>query len=256
MKERSRKGPKILLGILIFLSSIGIVYTLVQIGIWLWDNHKLSEEMKKIALSATVTTIEEKAQEETVSFLEVNFSELEKINDEVVAWVSIPETNIDYPVVQHSDNDYYLDHSFNRSKNGAGWVFMDYHNKREEQDRNVVLYAHARKDGSMFGTLKNVLTSQWLENEENHIIKMSTKNENSLWQIFSVYRVPEVTDYIQTEFANDEQFQKFLDIIQQRSLYDFNTTLDGEDRVLTFSTCYNSKERLVVHAKLVNTMKK
>ena len=78
-----------------------------------------------------------------------------------------------------------------------------------------------------------------------------TEKENTLWQIFSVYKIVEESYYITTDFASDSEYQEFLDTIKGRSLYDFNTTLTTDDKVLTLSTCYSDTERTVVHAKLI-----
>ena len=103
----------------------------------------------------------------------------------------------------------------------------------------------------MFGTLKYVLNNGWLNDTNNFVIKISTEQENSLWQIFSAYHIPTTSDYIQTEFDDDNSYQAFLDIIKNRSAYNFNTNINSTDNILTLSTCYNSSEKMVVHAKLI-----
>ena len=180
-----------------------------------------------------------------MNYMEVDFSNLIKRNKETVAWISVNETNINYPVVQHSDNEYYLNHSFNHSKNEAGWVFMDYRNQAQTFQQNTILYAHGRKNGSMFGTLKNTLNKNWYQNPNNHIVKVSTPFENSLWQVFSIYKIETTNDYIQTDFSNETSFLTFIHKISDRSIYKFPTTVNGNDKILTLSTCFNEKEKIV-----------
>lgn len=103
----------------------------------------------------------------------------------------------------------------------------------------------------MFGSLSKVFRSERHTNKDNHIIRISTETENTLWQIFSVYKIEEESYYITTEFRNDEKYMEFLNTLESRSLYDFNTTLSSEDRILTLSTCYDDILRTVVHAKLI-----
>ena len=70
-----------------------------------------------------------------------------------------------------------------------------------------------------------------------------------------MYRIPVTSDYLQTNFSNDDIFLKFLNKLKKRSIYDFKTTVSATDQILTLSTCYNKKERLVMHAKLIKSQK-
>ena len=128
---------------------------------------------------------------------------------------------------------------------------MNNSNNKDLTSKNNILYAHRRLDKTMFGSLSKVLKEDWYTNKDNHIIRLSTEKENTLWQIFSVYKIVEESYYITTDFASDSEYQEFLDTIKGRSLYDFNTTLTTDDKVLTLSTCYSDTERTVVHAKLI-----
>ena len=182
--------------------------------------------------------------------INVNFNELKEKNDETVAWIQVNGTNINYPVVQASNNDYYLTHSFNKSRNDAGWVFMDYRNTLKD-DKNTIIYAHARLDKTMFGSLHNIIDEDWLNDSSNYVVKLSTPYENTLWQVFSVYIIPTTNDYLQTEFYSGEDFNSFTTMLINRSYYNFNTTVSPTDRMLTLSTCWNNDEKLVLHAKLI-----
>ena len=158
---------------------------------------------------------------------------------------------MNYPFVQTNDNKYYLNHSFNKSKNSAGWVFMDYRNNISVLDKNTIIYAHGRLDNTMFGSLKNILTSGWLNNKNNYIVKLSTEYENNLWQVFSVYKIKTTNDYLQISFISNESFLEFTDKLIKRSDFNFNTKVNENDKILTLSTCYNEKEKVVLHAKLI-----
>ena len=128
---------------------------------------------------------------------------------------------------------------------------MDYRNSSDLDNKNTILYAHSRLDKTMFGSLSKTLKQSWYSNKDNHIIRLSTEKENTLWQIFSVYKIEEESYYITTKFNSDTAYQNFLDTIKERSLYDFHTNLTVNDRILTLSTCYSDTERTVVHAKLI-----
>ena len=183
--------------------------------------------------------------------IDVDINKLKGKNSDTVGWINVNNTNINYPYVQYKDNDYYLNHSYDKSYNEAGWVFMDYRNDSNLNNKNTILYAHSRLDKTMFGSLSKTLKSNWYTNKDNHIIRLSTENENTLWQIFSVYKIKEESYYITTSFASDSKYQEFLNTIKGRSLYDFNTNITSDDKILTLSTCYSDTERTVVHAKLI-----
>jgi sortase B len=188
--------------------------------------------------------------------INVNFSELQKKNSDTIAWINVNNTNINYPIVQTTNNNYYLTHSFNKKENEAGWVFMDYRNNQDFTDKNTIIYAHSRLNKTMFGSLSKVLKESWYKNKDNYIIRISTPTENSSWQIFSVYKIKTETYYLTTNFINNNDYEKFLIILKNRSKYNFNTNISIQDEILTLSTCYSDTERTVVHAKLIKKEKR
>lgn len=186
-----------------------------------------------------------------VKMLNVNFDKLSKVNNETVAWLKVPGTKINYPVVHHNDNDFYLNHTFDKSENSVGWVFLDQRNNGYLTNRNNVIYAHGRLDNVMFGTLKNVLKKSWYTDESNRIIKTSTPTHNDLWEVFSVYTIKAESYYIRTGFESNLDFYNFITTITDRSIYDFGVTVSFTDKILTLSTCYNDETRIVLHARLI-----
>lgn len=187
-----------------------------------------------------------------MNLLEVDFNDLLAKNSDTIGWIQVQGTNINYPIVQTTNNDYYLNHAFDKTENKAGWVYMDYRNNAVEFNQNTIIYAHSRYNGTMFGSLKNILNSSWYTNKENHIIRLSTPTENTMWQVFSVYTIPKESYYITPSFPTDESYQEFLNTIKGRSEVDFSGTVSIGDKVLTLSTCKdNFGNRIVMHAKLI-----
>ena len=245
----------------------GLGYSGYKIYEWVTDSASTHDQTTKINDVVKTAEIEDNDKTQIISagepddapywkylhtnLLDVDFTELRKINNETAGWIQLGGTNINYPFVQATNNDFYLKHSFDKSYNTAGWIFEDFRNKNDGTDKNTILYAHGRNDGSMFGTLRTILTNGWLNNSNNYYVRTVNDTESSLWQVFSVYRVPTTTDYIQTAFASDKQFEKFLDTIKNRSAKDFGATVATTDKILTLSTCWNDKERVVLHAKLI-----
>ena len=115
-----------------------------------------------------------------MNLLEVDFNDLLTKNSDTVGWIEVKGTNINYPIVKTTDNSYYLSHAYDKSKNEAGWVFMDYRNNAINFDQNTIIYAHSRYNGTMFGSLKNILSSSWYTNKNNYIIRLSTPTENTM----------------------------------------------------------------------------
>ena len=102
-----------------------------------------------------------KNDEEVKVEYNVDFKGLKEKNSDTVAYLKVKGTSIDYVVLKGEDNEFYLKHNFNKEKNVSGWVFADFHNKFDGMDKNIVIYAHNTRDGSMFGTLKSVLNEDW-----------------------------------------------------------------------------------------------
>lgn len=186
----------------------------------------------------------------SMKMIDVDFEDLSTKNNDVIGWIQVPGTNIDYPFVQTKDNKFYLNHSFDKSYNDAGWIFMDYRNNNLS-DKNNILYGHARKDGTMFGSLKKTIKKDWFNNKDNHIVKISTPTENSIWQIFSIYYIETESYYITVNFKDDVEFQKYIDKSLSRSVYKFDANVNIADTILTLSTCYGETKKLVLQAKLI-----
>lgn len=180
------------------------------------------------------------------------FSTLQEINKDTVGWLTVNNTRIDYPVVQAKDNDYYLKRDYYQSKNRHGWIFMDYRNNPDELNENTIIYGHNLANQTMFGTLRYVLNSYWYKKSANQIITFNTPNENMKFQIFSIYTIPTTNDYLDITFPTTDVFQAYIDLVKGRSIYDFNTEVTTDDKILTLSTCANGNDkRLVIHAKLI-----
>ena len=188
-----------------------------------------------------------------INFLNVNLNYYSQKNSETVAWIQINGTKINYPVVQHSDNDFYLEHDIYKRNTKNGWIFGDYRNNFENFNNNTIIYGHNLINGTMFGTLPKLLNKNWFSNPNNHYIKLSTKNTNTVWQIFSVYKITPTTDYLQTRFNSTIIYQNFLNTLKNRSEYNFNLDLNYSDKIITLSTCDNTgTKRVAIHAKLIN----
>ena len=191
------------------------------------------------------------------TMISVDFDELKRINPDTKGWIYVNNTNVNYPFVQGGDNEFYLNHSYDKTYNVAGWLFADYKSDFNNFLKNTVIYGHGRVDQVMFGSLERVLDESWYTNKENQIIKLSTTEKNTLWQIVSIYTIPSESYYLTHTFENDASYQKFIDTMLSRSIYDFGINVTSKDKLLTLSTCldYNGN-RIVIQAKLIKEQKR
>ena len=185
-------------------------------------------------------------------FLNKNIKKLMSENQDTKGWIQINNTNIDYPIVQSDDNDFYLNHSFDKSKNKSGWIYLDFRNNLDNLNKNTIIYGHNRQDNSMFGDLDKFLQADWSLDEENNLIKISSLKYNTIWQIFSVYTISKENYYLTVSFISNDSYYNFLKKIKKRSQIDYNTSVNVDDKILTLSTCKdNFGHRIVIHAKLL-----
>ena len=241
---------------LIIFGIIGLVSAFLVYNYYESDRKvtKIQNELKEV-MEEDKTTEEVEDEEPTNSFESTYINSYDKlldINSDTVGWLTVKNTNIDYPVVRTTDNDYYLNRNFYKEKDPNGWVFMDYRNSIDELGRHTIIYAHNRYySGVMFGSLNNVTKWKWYSVKDNWDITFNTLYENHTWRIFSIYSIDVTSDYLYTTFESDESYQTFIDLIKNRTDIKFTTEVDKDDKILTLSTCLNGDRRLVVHAVLV-----
>ncbi len=251
MKEQGIKNKsikEIFLNILILLFIIILIISIVCIAKWFMDNKENEEIADKV--SEAIIEINENKDEEKE--YKVDFEKLKEINNQIVAYLKVNGTKIEYAVVQAKDNSYYLRRSLDKRYNVGGSIFMDYKNKLDGTDKNVVIYGHNMKNDSMFGTLKNILKEEWYNNEENYIVNLTTEKEERKYMVFSVYKIKNEDYYIDTEFKENE-FREFINTLKDRSIKDFGIEVDEKDNILTLSTCAdNDAYRIVLHAKQID----
>ena len=268
--KKKSKSFKVSTIIVFILSLACIITACILIFFWIYNNNKSEKIAEEITKITPIEEVEDNDNTELINPPEVNsqndywdfiklplinvdFSELLKRNSDTVGWINVNNTNINYPVVQTNNNDDYLHKAFDGSKNQAGWIFADYRNDMENFDKNTIIYGHSRLNKTMFGSLFNVLNESWYSNKYNQIIRFSTPTENTMWQVFSVYKIDLESYYLQVDFDNDSQYLEFLNTLKSRSKYDFNVSLNENDKIITLSTCSDAAGtgRIVLHAKLI-----
>lgn len=226
-----------------------------------FDALKTNQKIEDLIAVGDVTDFDEKqgsddelSAEQTSAFLDVDLTALKAENADVKGWLKVSGTNVNYPFLQANNNRYYLERSFDRSYNSAGWVFLDYRNDANLRDKNNIIYAHGRLDRTMFGSLRELRTDALENPEKEFIIKTRTETEMANWRIFSVYIVPTTSDYLETTFRTETEFKNFINMLTGRSEVDFKVEANENDQILTLSTCYGTDTKLVVHGVKIKSL--
>lgn len=179
-----------------------------------------------------------------------DFGYLQGLNGDVIAWIQIPGTRINYPIVRGSDNEFYLTHTFAGEENTSGAIFMDAAITDEFDDKNPIIYGHNLKSGYMFSRLNRYARRGFWD--ANRFIYITTPEGLSIYQVFSAYQAAADADIYYFGFGSDDIFQEYLDRIASYSIYDAGISVNKEDSIITLSTCANdTTQRFVVHAKRV-----
>lgn len=246
-KSKSKNTPSIMYLIIMLVFVSMFIFSLIKIIEWLKDNKARDKVIEEIQDTCFIDE-----GKEDIEKYSIDFKKLKEKNADTVAWIKINGTDIKYPVVKTNNNEYYLNHGFDKSENGAGWVFMDYRNIGDTTDDNMIIYGHNRRDGGMFGTLKNILTEEWQNNKENLTIPFVSEKIKKEYKVFSVYKIEKEDYYITTKFNTSEEFGSFIENIKSRSIKDFGVDVTKDDKILTISTCANNNNyRVVLHAKKI-----
>ncbi len=194
---------------------------------------------------------ETESTSEKDGLLQIDWDGLKNENTEIIGWIHIPGAGISYPLLQGSDNSYYLTHLPTKEYAISGSIFMDCHNKPDLSDNNTIIYGHNMKDGTMFAALDEYQDTALYEQFPYFYIYLPEGNYE--YQIFSCYTG--WTDGIAYRYSFPEKrdFQHFIETLQSNAAYETGITLRPEDRIVTLSTCTNTNRnhRYLIHGKLI-----
>lgn len=166
---------------------------------------------------------------------DMDFSALRQQNPDVLGWILIPGTRVSYPVVQGTDNSYYLDHTWRGGKNSVGAIFMDYRNSGDLSDFNTIIYGHRMNNRSMFGTLSQYKSrSYW---QAHPYVYLTDDSGTHRYEIFAAGEVSVDSDVYRLGLRSSSGRQSFLDSCLSLSALNTGVTPHVYDKVLTLSTC-------------------
>lgn len=174
------------------------------------------------------------------------------INEDMVGWFKIEDTVIDYPVLQGTDNTYYLKHDINDEPYYYGSIILDYRCDIQNIARNTMIYGHNMKQKIMFHEIVNYKNKEFLDSHP--IIEFNTLYDTMKWEVFAVYVVDGGYVYcISYPLAEDEEFQAYIDAIEERNMFQTDISVGMDDKILTLVTCSYEFDnaRTIVHARLI-----
>ena len=197
-------------------------------------------------------------QEIVVPDILEEYKMLYSLNQKLIGWVKIDDTYIDYPVLQTSNNDYYIDHNFDQEQDRNGSIFLDADCSILPRSTNLILYGHHMRSGRMFGQLNKYSSESFYE--EHKLIQFDTIYERGTYEVMFVFRskVYEESEIVFKYYqfinaASETEFNSYMREMAEMSLYDTGVTAEYGDELLTLSTCdyYTDYGRFVVVAKKV-----
>lgn len=267
MKEKLRIGLSLVLALVFVISTASL---LRQFGDNADGQHAYadalaiaSDTQPRQEQAVPVTEATEPAQPETVwipaaveddpmmeEMAAIDLAALQQVNGDVVGWIRIPDTKINYPLLQGEDNDYYLKHTWNDQSNTVGSIFLEHLNSPDLTDYNTIIYGHNMRDGSMFAGLhKYAVQKYW---EEHPYVYIAVAEGVYRYEIFSSYRAEVESPAYGLSFNQAKTRRDFLQHALENSQIETQIVPEETDRILTLSTCSGAgyTNRWVVHARL------
>lgn len=253
-----------------FVLYLAAAACLVYFGLYCYEAYRTQRENERLAsrkenemvnslyeTPEIVHTNEETGQEKVYTVLD-EYKSLYNHNKNLIGWLKIADTNIDYPVMQTDNNEFYLDHDVNQEPDKNGTLFMDYQCDVLAPSFNFIIYGHNMRSGNMFGNLDKYKSEAYYK--EHPVVQFDTIYEKGVYQIMYVfnshiYTEDEITFkyYQMIDISSEKEFESNMKSMQEISLYDTGVEAVYGDQLLTLSTCDYGEDdgRFVVVAKRI-----
>lgn len=170
-------------------------------------------------------------ENEDILPISVDFSVLKQENEDIVGWLCLEDSPINYPVVQSNDNDYYLRRLVNGEYNIAGSLFMDYRNDSNLEDNNTIIYGHNMKNNTMFGSLQDYKNQDYYDNHK--VMYYFTPGKNYIIELFTGYTISVDSDIYDLSVIDSSKLEELI----SKSDFESNTKVTEKDKIITLSTC-------------------
>ncbi len=236
---------------ILFISFVIMLVSISLISIFfIYKDKKEDYEQEKVFEEIIDIVSESEEKEENA----INIEELYKINNDIIGWLKIDNTNINYPVMQTKDRpNYYLKRNFYKKYSSLGTPYIAENCNIETSD-NLIIYGHHIKGKRVFGELENYKSKEYYNNHKN--IKFYTMQEKAEYEIIAVFKTIAYTGFRYYEFYNakdEREFCTFVNKCKELSFYDTEKIAEYGDKLITLSTCEysNPNGRLVVVARKI-----
>ena len=173
-----------------------------------------------------------------LELLNIDLNALREENEDVIGWIFIPDTKINYPLLQWTDNTFYLDHTWTQSNNASGSIFMEYQNSPDFSDFNTIIYGHNMRNGTMFGSLHNYRRPNYWKNHPYVYIV----NDHGVFRfdVFAAQSASTQSVIYGLGIESDQRKEEFIRFARDYSFFETDIVPTAEDRILTLSTCTGS----------------
>lgn len=249
--KKKHEGKNILRRILILGFLCVFLFSLFKVAGIIREYLKIDELYDSTAAEYT----SEEPQDEKTK-MEVDLKGLQEVNEDVIGWIYIPDTNVNFPVLQGKNNKQYLFQSYKKEYLTAGSIFLDYRCDSNFEDKNTVIYGHNMHNGSMFGSLKKYKDETYRD-EHPYIYIMRADGVCNRYEIIAyfqadvegpVYELPILQE------GGEKAFEKLSNTIKNENLYSKEADISESDKLITLSTCTQDSRddvRVVIIAKLI-----
>ncbi len=257
-KKTKEKKQYLVIGLYIIFITMFIVGASVLVYYYLDENgsQKKSEQLAEDVIiwskekSGEGTDKQDVSEEESKIPRDIEFEKLLAQNEDTVAWIYCEDTEINYPIVQASDNDYYLRRGFDKKSNRDGSIFMDANNTNGFTDRNTIIYGHNMKSGNMFHDLALYKASTYYE--KHPVMYLYTDGHNYKLELIAgcvIDGYDEIYNLNKTVLEVNADIER----MRKKSTFQSDVTYTDDDRLVTLSTCSYERDdaRYVVIGKLV-----
>ena len=263
----SEKMRRTLIGILMVVFCVAAVF----FGKSLWEYHEGNEIYESAMEFVTEEAVSQEDKDEDTSDEEpkkpsvapvpsvkrthtnINFKDLQTINEDVFGWIQIFGTQVDYPILDADDTQYYLKHSYNHRRTAYGSIFLEPRNSAKMNEKHIVIYGHNMVNHSMFGSFVNYKKQAYANN--NQFITICMPGNDLIYQIFSAYTAAIDSPTYRLRFSEEGSFDEMIKHMKESSLINSDITPKEGDQILTLSTCTpagSKSHRFVVNAVLVS----
>ena len=249
-KHAKKNKTKLLTRFIILIIIVGIL------TLYYYINKKTYKENNNILNDIKIDSSDVK---DNITERMVQVQELNNINEDIIGWLEIQDTKINFPVLQGSDNEYYMTHTYKKEYSKDGSIFLDKDYDWNIPSSNLLIYGHNNKNGNMFQDLLKYEDENYYK--EHSYIRFTTVNDDSQYEIISVFKSRVYYKSEQNVFryyffinaANEEEYNYYVEESKKASLYDTGKTAIYGEQLLTLTTCEYSQEdgRFVIVAKKI-----